>query len=164
MAPILLRCAARSPNKCQKNFSEINHQSIRALVQHVVAIGNALKKELPFDYLSPSWHIEDGTNNCTVGIFARWGQKRHSLMIYTHYLDAPPEPKGMHPPDCCVVGTLQVSPSDPVRLEALEACGTPERWKVGAAVSFLRRIPDGYKSEAPRRHVERSMSTTSILA
>jgi hypothetical protein len=51
-------------------------------------------------------------------------------MIYTHYLDAPPEPKGMYPPDCCAVGTLQVSASEPVLPEAFEVCGTPERWMV----------------------------------
>ena len=111
----------------REQFSEISNQSIRALIQYIVAIGNVLKNELPFDYLTPSWHIEDGTDNCTVGIFARWGEKRHSLMIYTHYLDAPPEPKGMCPPDCCAVGTLQVSASEPVPPEALEVCGTPER-------------------------------------
>jgi hypothetical protein len=53
-------------------------------------------------------------------------------MIYTHYLDAPPEPKGMYPPDCCAVGTLQVSTSEAVPPEALEVCGTPERWMVRA--------------------------------
>ena len=111
-----------------EEFSEISNQSIRALVRNIVAIGNVLKKELPFDYLTPSWHIEDGTDNCTVGIFARWGEKRHSLMIYTHYLDAPPEPKGMYPPDCCAVGALQVSTSESVPQEALEVCGTPDGW------------------------------------
>ena len=88
-----------------EEFSEISNQSIRALIQCIVAIGNVLKKELPFDYLTPSWHIEDGTDNCTVWIFARLGEKHHSLVIYTHYVDAPPEPKGMYRPDCCVVAT-----------------------------------------------------------
>jgi hypothetical protein len=51
-------------------------------------------------------------------------------MIYTHYLDTLPEPKGMHPPDCCAVGTLQVSASESALPEALEVCGTPERWMI----------------------------------
>src|ERR1700740_928951 len=113
-----------------EEFSEISNQSIWALAKHIAAIADVLKKELPFDYLTPSWHIEDGTDNCTVGIFARWGEKRHSLMIYTHYLDAPPEPKAMYPPDCCAVGPLQLSASEPVLPEAFEVCGTPERWIV----------------------------------
>jgi hypothetical protein len=50
-----------------EHFSEISNESIRALIQHIVAIGNILKKELPFDYLTPSWHIEDGTDECSVG-------------------------------------------------------------------------------------------------
>ena len=44
-----------------EEFSEISNQSIRALIQCIVAIGNALKNELPFDYLTPSWHIEDSS-------------------------------------------------------------------------------------------------------
>ena len=54
-----------------EEFSEFSNQSIPALVQDIVAIGSVLKKELPFDYLAPSWHIEDGTDNCTVGISRR---------------------------------------------------------------------------------------------
>jgi len=113
-----------------EEFLEISNKSIWALVQHFVAIGDVLKNELPFDYLTPSWHIEDGSEDFTVGISARRGEKHHLLTIYTHYLDAPPEPKEMYPPDCCALGTLQISSSEPLRPEALEVCGTPERWMV----------------------------------
>ena len=111
-----------------EEFSENSNQSIRALIQYIVAIGSALKKELPFDYLTPSWHIGDGTDNCIVGISARWGEKRHSLMIYTHYLDAPPEPKEVYPEGCCAVGALQIFSPEASLRETLEICGTPERW------------------------------------
>ena len=113
-----------------EDFSEISNKSIWVLLKHVVTIVDALKSELPFDYLTPSWHIEDGTDNFTVGVLGRWGKRYHSLSIYTHYLDAPPEPKEMYPPDCCAVGTLQISSTEPVPREALEVCGTPERWMV----------------------------------
>jgi hypothetical protein len=139
-----------------EEFSEISNQSIWALVKYIVAIGDVLKKELPFDSLTPSWHAEDGTDDFTIGILPRWGDCYHSMMICTHHLDAPPEPKGMYPPDCCAVGTLQVSTSEPVPPEALEVCGTPERWMVhhndewvplsASYVAFLmginRKLPD----------------------
>lgn len=113
-----------------EEFSEISKQSIWALVQHFVAIGNVLKNELPYDYLTPSWHIEDGTDNFTIGICARAGENHHFLTIYTHYFDAPPEPKEMYPLDCCAAGTLEISASEPSPREAFEVCGTPERWMV----------------------------------
>jgi hypothetical protein len=50
-----------------EEFSEISHQSIRALVRDIITIGNVLKKELPFDYLTPSW-AHRGRN--------RWGEQR----------------------------------------------------------------------------------------
>jgi len=53
-----------------------------------------------------------------------------TLHIDTHYLDAAPEPKEVYPPNCCAVGTLQISSSEPLPPEALEVCGTPERWMV----------------------------------
>ena len=46
----------------REEFSEISNQSIWALVQNIVAIANVLKKELPFDSLTPSWHVEDATS------------------------------------------------------------------------------------------------------
>lgn len=113
-----------------EEFSEISSQSIRALVKHLVEIGEVLNKELPFDYLTPSCHVENGTDNYTVGFFAKWGETLHSLMIYTHYLDAPPEPKEMYPPNCCAIGTLEISSSEPLPREAFEVCGTPEGWMV----------------------------------
>ena len=62
-----------------EDFSEISNQSIWALVQNIVAIGDVLKKELPFDSLTPSWHVEDGTDEFTVGILARWADSYHNL-------------------------------------------------------------------------------------
>jgi len=45
----------------------------------IVAIANVLKKELSFDSLTPSWRAEDGTDDFTVGILARWGDIYHGL-------------------------------------------------------------------------------------
>ena len=106
-----------------EEFSEISNESIRSLIQHIIAIGNVLKKELPFDYLTPSWHFEDGTDNLTVGISVRWGEKHHSLMIYTHYLDAPPEPKGMYPP-----GLLRCADASGLRVRICRARGAGSLW------------------------------------
>jgi hypothetical protein len=50
------------------------------------------------------------------------------IMIYTHYLDAPPEPKEVYPAACCAVGTLHVFSPEPLPREVLEVCGTSERW------------------------------------
>jgi hypothetical protein len=113
-----------------EDFSEVSNESIWALLKHFMAVVEVLKEELPFDYLTPQWHIEDGTDNFEVGISGRWGNRHHSLTVYTHYLDSPPEPKEMYPPECCAVGMLQISTSEPVPPEALEICGTPERWLV----------------------------------
>lgn len=113
-----------------EDFSEVSNESIWALLKHFMAVVEVLKAELPFDYLTPQWHIEDGTDNFTVGISGRWGDRHHSLTVYTHYLDSPPEPKEMYPPECCAVGTLQISTSEPVPPEALEICGTPKQWLV----------------------------------
>jgi hypothetical protein len=103
----------------------MSQKSVWALLKHFIGIVDVLKKELPFDYLTPSWHMEDGAENCTAGIFARWEEKRHSLKIHTHCLDAPPQPKGMYPPDCCAVGTLQISSSIPLPQEGFEVGGPP---------------------------------------
>jgi hypothetical protein len=92
-----------------EDFSEISNKSIWVLLNHIVATVDVLKNELPFDYLTPSWHIEDGTDNFTVGVSGRWGKRYHHLTIDTHYLDAPPEPNEMCPPDCCALGTLLFS-------------------------------------------------------
>jgi hypothetical protein len=54
-----------------EDFSEISNKSIWVLLNHIVAIVDVLKNELPFDYLTPSWHIEDGTDNFTVGVSGR---------------------------------------------------------------------------------------------
>ena len=72
--------------------------------QKVAAIADVLKRELPFDSLTASWDAEDGTDDFTIGILARWRDSYHCIMIYTHYLDGPPEPKGMYPADCCANG------------------------------------------------------------
>ena len=113
-----------------EEFSEVSNQSIWMLLERLIAIVEVLKKELPFDYLTPQWHIEEGTDNFMVGISGRWGDRFHSLTVYTHYLDSPPEPKEMYPPECCAVGKLQISTSIPLPPEALASCGTPERWLV----------------------------------
>ena len=113
-----------------EEFSDVSNKSIWTLLEHLNTIVQVLKKELPFDYLTPQWHIEDGTENFMVGISGRWGDRFHSLTVYTHYLDSPPEPIEMYPPECCAVGTLQISTSEPLPPEALEICGTPERWLV----------------------------------
>jgi hypothetical protein len=110
-----------------EEFSEISNQSIWTLVENIVAIANVPKKELPFDSLTPSWHAEDGADDFTVGILARWGDSYHGMVIQTHYLDEPPEPNEMYPPDCCALGTLEISSSGPLPREAFEVCGTPER-------------------------------------
>ena len=94
-----------------EDFSETSTKSIWVLLNHIVAIVDVLKKELPFDYLAPNWHIEDGTDSFTVGISGRWGERYYHLTIYTHYLNAPPEPKEVYPPDSCALGTLQISSS-----------------------------------------------------
>ena len=112
----------------QEEFSDVSNKSIWALLKNFVAIVDTFKAELPFDYLTPTWHMEDATDNLTVGIQGRWGDNYHSLTIYTHYLDEPPQPKDVYPPDCCARGTLQISSSQPVSPELLEVCGTPERW------------------------------------
>jgi hypothetical protein len=110
-----------------EEFSEVSNKSIRTLLEHLIAIAEVLKKELPFDYLTPQWHVEDGTDDFMVGIRGRWGNRFHSLTVYTHYLDSPPDPKEMYPPECCAVGTLQISTSEPLPAEALEICGTPKQ-------------------------------------
>ena len=111
-----------------QEFSEISNQSIWALANHIAAIADVLKKELPFDTLTASCHVEDGTDDFTIGILARSGDSHYSIMIYTHYLDAPPQPKEVYPEGCCAVGALQsFSPEASLR-ETLEVCGTPERW------------------------------------
>ena len=46
------------------------------------------------------------------------------------YVIPPPEPKEMYPPNCCAVGTLEISASESLPREAFEVCGTPERWMV----------------------------------
>jgi len=35
-------------------------------LEHLIVIAGVLKKELPFDYLTPQWHVEDGTDNFMV--------------------------------------------------------------------------------------------------
>jgi hypothetical protein len=139
-----------------EDFSELSNQSIWTLVQNIVAIGDVLKKELPFDSLTPSWHVEDGTDEFTVGILARWADSYHCIVIQTRYLDEPPEPKEMYPAACCAVGTLQVFSPEPLPREVLEICGTLERWMVhdndkwvpltASYVAFLmgmnRKLPD----------------------
>jgi hypothetical protein len=112
----------------QEEFSDISNKSIWALLRNFCAMVETLQAELPFDYLTPSWHIEDATDDFTLGIRGCWGDNYYLLTIYTHYLDEPPQPKEMYPPDCCATGTLQISSLQPGTREALEVCGTPERW------------------------------------
>ena len=112
----------------QEEFSDVSNKSIWTLIRNFNAIVETLRAELPFDYLTPSWHMEDATDNFTIGIRGRWGDKYQSLTIYTHYLDEPPQPREMYPGDCCATGWLQISSSQPGSPEALEVRGTPERW------------------------------------
>src|ERR1700740_316829 len=91
-----------------EEFRETSNQSIWALAKHIAAIADVLKKELPFDSLTASCHVEDGTDDFTIGILARWGDSHHCITIHTHYLDEPPQPKEIYPAACCAVGTLQV--------------------------------------------------------
>lgn len=58
-----------------EEFSGMSNESIRALIQYIIAIGNVLKNELSFDYLAPSWHIEDANDNCTVRDFREMGRE-----------------------------------------------------------------------------------------
>jgi hypothetical protein len=113
-----------------EEFSEKSRKSVWALVQDMAAIGEVLRKELPYDSLTATWHNEDGTDDFITGICGRMGTTHHFLNIYTQYFDAPPEPKEMYPPNCCAIGTLEISSSAPLPREALEVCGTPERWLV----------------------------------
>jgi hypothetical protein len=111
-----------------EEYSEKSRKSVWALVQDMAAIADALRKELPYDSLVATWHNDDGTDDFTIGICGRMGETHHFLNIYTHYFDAPPEPKEMYPPNCCAIGTLEISSSEPLPREAFEVCGTPERW------------------------------------
>lgn len=113
-----------------KEFSEISNDSIWRLIKNIAAIGDVLKNELPFDYLAPNWHMEDGTEDFTIGISATLGERRLSLTIYTRAPDEPPEPREMYPPNCCAVGTLQIYSSESLARETLEVCGTPYQWMV----------------------------------
>jgi len=113
-----------------EEFSEISRKSVWALVQDISEIGEALRKELPYDSVTPSWNNEDGTDKFTIGICGRIGKTHHFLNIYTHYFDAPPEPKEMYPQNCCAIGTLEISSSEPVPRQSFEVCGTSERWMV----------------------------------
>lgn len=113
-----------------QEFSEISNQSIWALAKHIAAIADVLKKELPFDALTASCHVEDGTDDFTIGILARCGDSHYSIMISTHYLDAPPQPKEVYPENCCAVGALHIFSAEASLRETLEICGTPERWMV----------------------------------
>ena len=111
-----------------EEFSETSKQSIWALVKHIQAIADGIRKELPFDSLTPSFHVEDGTDDFTIGILARCGDCHYCMTIYTHYLDAPPEPKEVYPESCCAVGALQILSPEASLRESLEVCGTAERW------------------------------------
>jgi hypothetical protein len=139
-----------------EEFSEVSRKSVWALVQDMAAIADALRKELPYDSLTATWHNEDGTDDFTVGICARMGKAHHFLNIYTHYFDEPPEPREIYPANCCARGTLEISSFEPLPREAFEVCGTPERWMVhhndkwvplsASYVAFLigtnRKLPD----------------------
>ena len=140
----------------QQEFSETSNQAIWSLVKHIADVADVLKRELPFDSVTASWDAEDGTDDFTIGILARWRDSYHCIMIYTRYLDAPPEPKEMYPAKCCAVGTLHVFSPGLLPQETLEICGTPECWLVqdndkwvpltASYVAFLmgmnRKLPD----------------------
>lgn len=113
-----------------EEFRERSNESISGLVKQIVAIADVLKKELPFDSLAPSWHVEDGTDEVTVGILARWEDRHSCVMIYTHSLDQPPQPQEIFPAESCAVGTLQAFSPDASPREVAEVCGTPDRWMV----------------------------------
>jgi hypothetical protein len=113
-----------------EEFWERSNKSVWALVQDMAAIADALRKELPYDSLTATWHNEDGTDDFTIGIVGRMKKTHHFLNVYTRYFEAEPEPKEMYPPNCCAIGTLEISSSEPLAREAFEVCGTPERWMV----------------------------------
>jgi hypothetical protein len=57
-----------------EDFSETSKQSIRALIQQIVAIGNVLKKELPFDYLTQAGISRTESTTALLG-FPRDGER-----------------------------------------------------------------------------------------
>lgn len=113
-----------------EEFSEKSRKSVWALVQDMAAIAEVLRKELPYDSLTATWHNEDGTDDFTIGICARMGNEHYFLTIYTRYFDEPPEPKEVYPSNCCAIGTLEIHSLAPSQRESFEVCGTPERWRV----------------------------------
>lgn len=118
------------PRRKPEDFLGLSRKSVWALVQGMAAIGEVLRKELPYDSLTATWHNEEGTDDFTIGICARMGNEPHFLTIYTRYFDAPPEPSEMYPPNCCAVGNLEIHSLAPSPRESFEVCGTPERWLV----------------------------------
>ena len=114
----------------EEDFSDVSNKSLWALTKNFADIVEVLKQELPFDYLTAEWHIEDGTDNMMIGVSGRWHERYHSLTTWTHYLESPPQPKEMYPENCCAVATLEVITSAVDPRVGLEICGTPERWLV----------------------------------
>jgi hypothetical protein len=49
------------------------------------------------------------------------------MVIWTYYLEEPPEPKEMYPMACCGAGTLHIFSPEPLPREVLEVCGPPQR-------------------------------------
>jgi len=58
------------------------------------------------------------------------GKTHHFLNISTRFIDAPPGPEEMYPPNCCTIGTLEIFSSEHLSRQAFEVCGTPGRWMV----------------------------------
>jgi len=130
-----------------------------------------LNKELPFDSLTPSWHSEDGTDDFTIGILARSGDGYHSIMIYTHDLDALPEPKEIYPAACLrrryasnlFSGGVTARNCRSARNSA-ELDGASQ-WQVDPIVRLVRRILDGNASKAAGRYirVRRGVTRAALL-
>jgi hypothetical protein len=82
-----------------EEFRDVSNQSIWVLVKHIVAIADVLKKELPFDSLTPSWHVEKAkladavfavvqTRSrvaCTAGIVIQHLPNRHRHLERTEF-------------------------------------------------------------------------------
>ncbi len=127
-----------------EEFAEISNASKHALVKQIVAIADVLKKELLFDSLSPSWHLEDGIDAVTVGILARLSESHHCITIDTRCVDEPREPREMHPAACCPVGTLQVFSAEASPREVQEVA---ELRMTGWSMRFLNPPnPNGFIS------------------
>ena len=124
---------------------------------------DVLKAELPFDYLTPSWHIEDGIDNLTWG-FGEMGREIPSL-YNLHALsrcsarakrDVPTRLLRHRDASDFFVRTSAARSLGSLR-NSRAVDGASQR-QVGAPVGFLRRLPDGHQPKAPERLVGHSES------